>query len=72
MSGKGPESSYIEAVHLTSKIGQDTVPVDAQRAGMNGQTASEELSYFLRVKPDRRRAQAVYPPHLDRRRTGSS
>ena len=50
-------------------IGQDRVPVDARRGGVNDQTAAEELAYFLRVKPDRRRVKAAYPPHLERRRT---
>jgi len=63
--------SFTEAVHLTSSIGKDRVPADARR-GVNGQTASQELAYFLRVKPDRRRAKAVYPPHLERRRNGSA
>jgi hypothetical protein len=72
MSGKRPESSFTEAVHLTSKIGQDRVPVDARHNGVHDQTASEQLAFALRVKPDRRRTKAVYPPHLDRRRTGSS
>jgi hypothetical protein len=68
-SGKGPESNFKKTVHLTSSIGQDRVPVDARRGSANGQTAAEEFSYFLRVKPDRRRVRAVYPPHLERRRT---
>jgi len=68
-SGKRPESNFTKAVHLTSSIGQDRVPVDARRGSANGQTAAEEYSYFLRVKPDRRRVKAVYPPHLERRRT---
>jgi hypothetical protein len=68
-SGKGPESNFTKTVHLTSSIGQDRVPVDARRGSANGQTAAEEFSYFLRVKPDRRRVRAVYPPHLERRRT---
>jgi len=67
-SGKRPESNFAKAVHLTSLIGQDRVPVDARRASANGQTAAEEFSYFLRVKPDRRRVKAAYPPHLERRR----
>ena len=67
-SGKRPED-FTKAVHLTSLFGQDRVPVDARRTGVNGQTAAEEFSYFLRVKPDRRRVKAVYPPHLERRRT---
>jgi hypothetical protein len=68
-SGKGPESNFAKAVHLTSLIGQDRVLVDARRVGSNGQTAVEESSYYLRVKPDRRRVKAAYPPHLERRRT---
>jgi hypothetical protein len=67
-SAKRPED-FTKAVHLTSSIGQDRVPVDARRGSANGQTAAEEFSYFLRVKPDRRRVKAVYPPHLERRRT---
>jgi hypothetical protein len=66
-SGKRPED-FTKAVHLTSLIGQDRVPVDARRAGVDDQTAAKEFSYFLRVKPDRRRVKAVYPPHLERRR----
>jgi len=66
-SGKRPESNLTKAVHLTSLIGQDRV--DAPRVNGNGQTAAEELSYYLRVKPDRRRVKAAYPPHLERRRT---
>jgi hypothetical protein len=71
-SGKRPESSFTKAVHLTSSIGQDRVPADAGRGGVNDQTASQELAYFLRVKPDRRRAKAAYPAHLERRRTGAA
>jgi len=67
-SGKRPED-FTKAVHLTSLFGQDRIPVDARLPGVNGQTAAEEFSYFLRVKPDRRRVKAVYPPHLERRRT---
>jgi hypothetical protein len=67
-SGKGPEN-FAKAVHLTSLIGQDRVTVDARLSSANGQTAAEEFSYYLRVKPDRRRVKAVYPPHLERRRT---
>jgi hypothetical protein len=58
-----------KAVHLTSLIGQDRGPADASRGD---QTGSEGLTYYLRVKPDRRRIKAVYPPHLERRRTGSA
>jgi hypothetical protein len=68
-SGNGPESSLSKGVHL---IGQDQVPVDARRTGVNNETAPGELTYFLRVKPDRRRAKAVYPPHLERRRANFS
>jgi hypothetical protein len=68
-SGKRPESNFAKAVHLTSLIGQDRIPVDARLSSANGQTAAEEFSYFLRVKPDRRRVKAVYPSHLERRRT---
>jgi hypothetical protein len=66
-SGKGSQD-YTKAVHLTSLIGQDRIPVDARRTGANGQTVAEEFSYSLRVKPDRRRVKAAYPPHLERRR----
>ena len=66
--GKRPQG-LTQAVHLTSLFGQDRIPVDARRTGANGQTAAEEFSYFLRVKPDRRREKAAYPPHLERRRT---
>jgi hypothetical protein len=66
-SANGPESSVSKAVHLTSLIGQDRVSVDPRRDG-NNQNASGELTYQLRVKPDRRRIKAVYPPHLERRR----
>jgi len=59
-----------KALPLTSLIGQDRDPVDASRTG--DQTGSEGLTYYLRVKPDRRRIKAVYPPHLERRRTGSA
>jgi len=69
-SGNRPES-FNKAVHLTSVIGQDRVPVDARRAAVNDQTGAVELTY-LRVKPDRRRVKAVYPPHLERRRTTAS
>jgi len=65
-SANGPESNLAKAVHLTSVIGQDRVPVDALR-GVDHQNA-EEPTYILRVKADRRRAKAVYPPHLERRR----
>jgi hypothetical protein len=65
-SGNGPESNFTKAVHLTSLIGQDRVPVDV--SGVDNQTPAEETTYILRVKPDRRRAKAVYPPHLERRR----
>ena len=70
-TGNRPESLK-KAVHLTGLIGQDRVPVDARRAGANDRTDAEELAYFLRVKPDRRRIKAVYPPHLERRRTSAS
>jgi hypothetical protein len=66
-SGNLPESNFAKAVHLTRVIGQDRVPVDALR-GVDNQTPAEETTYILRVKPDRRRAKAVYPPHLERRR----
>jgi hypothetical protein len=68
-SGKRPESTLTKAVHLTSLIGQDRIPVDARRVNGNGQMAAEVFSYYLRVKPDRRRVKAAYPPHLERRRT---
>jgi hypothetical protein len=68
-SGKGPESKVTKAVHLTSLIGQDRVPVGTRRASANDQTGAEDYPYFLRVKPDRRRVKAIYPPHLERRRT---
>lgn len=67
-SGNLPESNFATAVPLTSLIGEDRVPVDARR-GVDNQKAAEEPTYVLRVKPDRRRAKAVYPPHLERRRT---
>jgi hypothetical protein len=67
-TGNGPESNFAEAVHLTSLIGQDRVLVDARR-GVDSQNPAEEPTYSLRVKPDRRRVKAVYPPHLERRRT---
>jgi hypothetical protein len=63
--------SYNKAVHLTGLIGQDGPLVDPRRAGANDQTGAEERTY-LRVKPDRRRAKAAYPPHLERRRTPAS
>jgi hypothetical protein len=66
-SGNLTESNFAKAVHLTSLIGQDRVPVDS-RCGVDNQNAAEEPTYFLRVKADRRRAKAVYPPHLERRR----
>jgi hypothetical protein len=69
-SGNRPES-FNKAVHLPSLIGQDRLFVDARRAGANDQTGAEELTY-LRVKPDRRRIKAAYPPHLERRRTPAS
>jgi hypothetical protein len=59
-----------KAVNLTTLIGQDLGPVDALRAG--NRTGSEAPTYYLRVKPDRRRIKAVYPPHLERRRTRSA
>jgi len=59
-----------KAVHLTSLIGQDRGPVDALR--VSDQIGSEGPTYYLRVKPDRRRIKAAYPPHLDRRGTGSA
>ena len=68
-TGKGPESNLTKAVHLTSLIGQEQILVDARRVSANGQTAGGESSYYLRVKPDRRRVKAAYPPHLERRRT---
>jgi hypothetical protein len=55
-----------KAVHLTSLIGQDRVSVDLRHDG--NKTAAGELTYYLRVKPDRRRIKAAYPPHLERRR----
>jgi hypothetical protein len=67
-SGKRPQD-FTKAVHLTSLFGQDRLSVDARRTGANGQTVGEDFSYFLRVKPDRRRVKAAYPPHLERRRT---
>jgi hypothetical protein len=66
-SGNAPESSVSKVVHLTSLFGQELVSVDHRRDG-NNQTAAGELTYQLRVKPDRRRVKAVYPPHLERRR----
>jgi hypothetical protein len=66
-SGDGRESSVIKAVHLASMIGQDRVSADVQKDG-NDQTVPGELTYYLRVKPDRRRVKAVRPPHLERRR----
>jgi len=66
-TGKRPQD-FTKAAHLTSLFGQDRIPV-ARRTGANGQTVAEEFSYFLRVKPDRRRVKAAYPPHLERRRT---
>jgi hypothetical protein len=71
MSGNGPESSVSKAVHLTDLIGQERVSVDLRRDG-NSQTTAGELTYYLRVKPDRRRIKAVYPPHLERRRGSMS
>ena len=66
-SGNRPASSLTKAVHLTSLIGQERVSVDLRWDG-NNQTAAGELTYYLRVKPDRRRIKAAYPPHLERRR----
>ena len=71
MSGNGPESSASKAVHLIGLIGQELVSVDLRRDG-NNQTAAGELTYYLRVKPDRRRVKAAYPPHLERRRGSMS
>ena len=68
-SGKTPESSVTKAARLSSVFVQNRVPGDVRHSGANGQAAAEEFSYFLRVKPDRRRVKAVYPPHLERRRT---
>jgi hypothetical protein len=59
-----------KAVHLTSLIGQDRGPVDA--LCIDDQAGSEGPTYYLRVKPDRRRIKAAYPPHLERRGTGSA
>lgn len=70
-TGKRPESVFVTAVHLTRLSGQDRVPVDASRDGVSNPTGTEELTYFLRVKPDRRRVKAVYPPHIERRRMHS-
>jgi hypothetical protein len=69
-SGNRPESSLAKAVHLTSLIGQDLGPVDALRA--DDQAVTEGPTYYLRVKPDRRRIKAAYPPHLERRSKGSA
>jgi hypothetical protein len=66
-SGNDPESFVSKAVHLTSPIGQDLVSVHRRRDG-NSHAAAGELTYYLRVKPDRRRVIAAYPPHLERRR----
>jgi hypothetical protein len=49
-------------VHLTSRVSVD------HRHDGNSQTAAGELTYYLRVKPDRRRVKAAYPPQLERRR----
>jgi hypothetical protein len=51
-------------------IGQDLGPVDALRA--DDQAVTEGPTYYLRVKPDRRRIKAAYPPHLERRGKGSA
>jgi hypothetical protein len=67
-TGKRPPD-FTKAVQLTSLFGQDRIPVDARRTGANGQTVADDFPYFLRVKPDRRRVKAAYPPHLERRRT---
>jgi hypothetical protein len=61
--GNGPESSASKAVHLTGRLSS----VDGRVDG-NNQTATAELPYYLRVKPDRRRVKAAYPPQLERRR----
>jgi hypothetical protein len=53
-------------------MGQDRVSADARRVGVNDQIAAEELAFFLRVKPDRRRVKASLPPHLERRRNDSA
>jgi hypothetical protein len=49
-------------VHLTGRLSVD------RRPDGNSQTAAGELTYYLRVKPDRRRVKTAYPPQLERRR----
>ena len=59
-----------KAVHLIGLIGQDQGPVGALR--VDDQAVTEGATYYLRVKPDRRRIKAAYPPHLERRGKGSA
>jgi len=53
-------------------MGQDRVHADVRHGVVNDRIAAEELAFSLRVKPDRRRAEVSFPPHLERRRTGST
>jgi hypothetical protein len=69
VSGKRSDSSA-KAMHVADSVGQDGITQELRPAG--NQTASESLMFYLRVKPDRRRVKAVYPPHLERRRNWAS
>ena len=62
---KRVDSALLKADHV-SYIAHDTLPVDI-RVGISDEASDEGLLYYFRVKPDRRRAKAAYPPHLDRR-----
>jgi hypothetical protein len=70
-SDKRPKSLFAEDLHLACGTVQNLSSVEGHDYGGGKHAADEELSYSLRVKPDRRRVKAAYPPHLDRRRTRS-
>jgi hypothetical protein len=70
-SDKRPKSLFAEGLHLAGGTVQNLSPVDGPGYGGGKHAADQDLSYSLRVKPDRRRVKAAYPPHLDRRRTHS-
>ena len=63
---KRNDPSFLKGAHVTF-VGHDSLPT-AGRLDSREDAARKGLAYYLRVKPDRRRAKAAYPPLLDRRR----
>jgi hypothetical protein len=69
-SAKGLDTVLGRDPQVTGALEENRLPADSPAGGTRPLWAGE-CAHVLRVKPDRRRVRAAYPPHLDRRRRRS-